>query len=197
MGFGQVSVLLGASMDLSAKSFHVSLSLAWISPWPGHAAWLRGQNLGEANHPVCQRESLQLQSSKMACSWSGQRGPLKQGEISGQLHITELGRVGAAARHKVPKTWKKSQGSLGKGIWKNATYSSLFVFQFFTCPEQTARYYCTLLAPVKSYLYSKSGPFWNSCHLSSPKATWWVIPSRDLKDPCFHEKLPKQTFIYY
>lgn len=130
---------------------------------------------------------------------SGPRVPLTQGEISGKLHTAELSRVGAADRHQVPKAWNKSQGCLGgESVKKNATYSSLFVFQFFTCPEQTARYDCSFppLAPVKFYVHSKSAPFGHSCLLFSTKVTCWVIPSRDLKYPCFHEKLPEQTFIY-
>lgn len=70
MGFGEVSILIGASIDLSAKSFDVRLSLAWISPWPGskppaHTAWLWEQDLREANSPMSQRENLQQQSSKI------------------------------------------------------------------------------------------------------------------------------------
>lgn len=91
---------------------------------------------------------------------SGQRVPLTQGEISGQLHTAELGRVGAADRHQVPEAWNKSQGCLGGGICKkNATYSSLFVFQFFTCPEQTARYDCSSFPLLLwSFMYIPNQP---------------------------------------
>lgn len=63
---------------------------------------------------------------------SGQRVPLTQGEISGQLHTAELDRVGAADRHQVPEAWNKSQGCLGGGICKKMQPTAPYLYFSFS-----------------------------------------------------------------